>query len=184
MFYDDYLHIDTLVEKVQNKDTDALWELYDFYTPVINSCVSKLNKKYPNVDKEDLVSESIFVLKDLCQKYDKNKSYFSYFFDTRLQPYLIAKIKSKYIEKINIVSLNDSESYEPYEESDFIEQNAFIHEELEKLPPKMQQIIDLFYFKNLTQSECAVILKISQPAFNKKLHAVLDILRKNIQNEL
>ena len=181
MFYDDYTHIDSLVERVRKNDSDALWELFDFYKPIIGSCVRTVHSRYKSVEKDDLFSECIFILKDLCQKYDKDKSYFSYYFDTRIQPYLIAKVKSKYLEKLSIVSLGDEESYEPYEENDMIEENAFIHEEIAKLPAKTQQIIELFYFKNLTQSECAVILGISQPAFSKKLQAAIEMLRKNIQ---
>ena len=96
MFYDDYLDIDILVESVCNNNIDALWQLFDFYKPVINSGVNRVHKKYPYIEKGDLTSESILILKDLCSKYNKEKSHFTYFFDTRLQPYLIAKIKSKY----------------------------------------------------------------------------------------
>ena len=31
MFYDDYTHIDSLVERVRENNSDALWELFDFY---------------------------------------------------------------------------------------------------------------------------------------------------------
>ena len=56
--------------------------------------------------------------------------------------------------------------------------------EIENLPEKMQQILDLFYFKGLNQTECAIILKISQPAFNKKLQKTLKLLKENLSKEL
>ena len=77
MFYDDYTHIDSLVERVRENNSDALWELFDFYKPVINSCVRIVHSRYKSVEKDDLLSECIFILKDLCQKYDRDKSYFS-----------------------------------------------------------------------------------------------------------
>ena len=181
MYQDDYLHIDSLVEKVKEKNTDALWELFEFYKPIVNVCVNKVHSRYKTIEKDDLFSECIFIFKDLCEKYDKDKSYFSYYLDTRLQPYLISKVKSKYVDKINLVTLNEAEHYEQEEFSYFFEGNPALDEALNSLPEKTKHIIDLFYFKNLTQSECAVILNISQPAFNKKLHNALKILRKKLK---
>ena len=180
---DNYSEIDCLVEKVKNKDSAALWSLYDYYKPVINSTVNQVTSKYKSIDKEDLISESIFILQDLCLKYDKNKSYFSYFFSTRLHPYLVSKIKSKYLEKIQVTDLDYADTLENNPNLNFsINDHTLLHIEIEKLSEKHQQIIDLFYFKNLTQAECAVILKITQPAFNKKLQKILKELKNNLGN--
>jgi RNA polymerase sigma factor (sigma-70 family) len=178
---DNYTEIDRLVELVKKKDTEALWSLYDYYIPVINSTVNQVVKKYKTLEKDDLVSEAVFILQDLCMKYDKDKSYFSYFFRARFYPYLINKVKSKYIEKINVTDLDYGDTFvnDPFMDYS-IHDHATLHMELEKLNEKQRQIIDLFYFKNLTQSECAVILNISQPAFNKKLQNVLKILKNNL----
>jgi RNA polymerase sigma factor (sigma-70 family) len=178
-----YAEIDHLVELVKNKDKDALWLLYDYYKPVINSTVNQISLKYKTIDKEDLISESIFILQDLCVKYEKDKSYFSYFFSTRIQPYLISKIKSKYLEKIQVTDLDYADTLETDHDLNFtINDFTYLHIEIEKLSEKQQQILDLFYFKNLTQAECAVILNVSQPAFNKKLQKVLKILKNNLNN--
>jgi RNA polymerase sigma factor (sigma-70 family) len=184
MYQNDYLHIDSLVAKVKENNTDALWELFDFYKPIINVCVNKVHSKYKTVEKDDLFSECIFIFKDLCMKYEKDKCYFSYYLDTRLQPYLVSKVKSKYIDKINIVTLNEHEHYDQEEFLGYFDGNPVLEKAINSLPEKTKHIIDLFYFKNLTQSECAVVLKISQPAFNKKLHKALEILRKNMEKEL
>ena len=182
MFQNDYIHIDSLVNKVKDNNTDALWELFDFYQPIIRSCVSKVNKKYKTIQKEDLISECAFILKDLCNKYDQDKSYFSYYFNTRLQPYLIAKIKSKYLEKNTVISLSTIEEYEHLDQIEILEESTILDEAIKGLPDNLKQIIDLFYFKNLTQSECAVILNISQPAFSKKLKTALAKIKKNIKD--
>jgi RNA polymerase sigma factor (sigma-70 family) len=185
MLLNDYTQIDKLVEQVKQKNTDALWKLYDYYKPIINFTSNKIHQKYPTIEYSDLHSECIFILQDLCIKYDKEKCYFSYYFNARLMPYLVSKVKSKYLEKVNVTCLDDMTKSEMQDDINFkIEDYTFLHIEIEKLPVKMQEIIDLFYFKNLTQSECAKILKISQPAFNKKLSKVLSVLRKNIQKEL
>lgn len=182
---DNYTEIDDLVEQVKNKNSEALWKLFDYYKPVIHLASNQVNKKYPSVEKEDLLSESVFILQDLCNKFDKDKSYFSYFFSTRLQPYLVSKVKSKYLEKINVVDLDQADNFEYYDNLNFtINDHTNLHMEIENLPEKMQQILDLFYFKGLNQTECAIILKISQPAFNKKLQKTLKLLKENLSKEL
>jgi len=179
MLNNDYLEIDILVDKVKLNDSNALWALYDFYKPVVYSCCKELSKKYPSVNGEDLKSDSIFILKDLCEKYDKNKSYFSYFLSTRLKPYLVAKIKSTYLDKIPTTKLSDAECYS-YDIDFDIENYSELHTAIENLSEKNKKVIDLFYFQNLTQSECATILGISQPAFNKKLKKILELLKKEL----
>lgn len=179
----DYIHINNLVERVKNNDSDALWELFDFYQPVINLCIKRVHQRYETIEKNDLYSECVFVLKDLCMKFDESKSYFSYYFDSRLQPYLVAKIKSKYLEKINIIELKEDYLYD-VDLATELENKVIIHAALEKLPESTKKVIDLIYFKNITQSECAKILQISQPALNKKLKAGLKLLKKLLENEL
>ncbi len=179
MDYNNYSHIDSLVEKVQRHDNDALWELFDFYQPLVKACCAKVHTKFLFMDKDDLFSECVLIFKDLCEKYDKDKSYFSYFLETRLQPYLISKIKSKYVEKHQIVDLSECEYYE-IDISDAYEHKTLIEESLEKIPEIYQKAVDLFYFKNLTQSECALILNITQPAFNKRLKKALDLLKSEM----
>ena len=57
-----------------------------------------------------------------------------------------------------------------------------IHGKIEQLPEIYQKAIDLFYFQDLTQFECATILNITQPAFNKRLKKSLKLLKDLLQN--
>ena len=59
-----YAHIDLLVMKVREGNNPALWELFDYYQPIILNTIKKINKTYPMVEKDDLYSESAFILKD------------------------------------------------------------------------------------------------------------------------
>jgi hypothetical protein len=57
-----------------------------------------------------------------------------------MQSYLIAKIKSKYIEKVNITELNENDYYEPCENCSFFEEHSELRApekklELTQLPP-------------------------------------------------
>jgi RNA polymerase sigma-70 factor (ECF subfamily) len=180
MSYDNnFAHIDSLVEKIKNNDSESLFVLFDYYKPLIDFAVNQLVKKYKGIEKDDLMSDSIFILKDLCLKYDKDKCYFTYFLETRFRPYLISKIKSNYLSKIDIVSLNDiDESY--VMDDEFLSNYEPIKEIIENLSPQQRKVIELFYFCNLTQAECAKILEISQPAFSKKLKNVIKIIKKSL----
>lgn len=177
LYNNDYAYIDSLVEKVKSEDSDSLFELFDYYKPLIGFAVNQMTKRYSNLDKDDLTSDSIFILKDLCIKYDKDKCYFTYYLETRFRPYLLSKIKSQYISKLDIVSLDEAEE-SLFVDDYFVTDFDPIKQAFEKLSPEQRQVIDLFYFCNLTQQECADILDISQPAFYKKLKKVLNFLKK------
>jgi RNA polymerase sigma factor (sigma-70 family) len=184
MLSNDYIHIDHLVERVKQGEYDALHELCDFYKPFIASSASRVCNKYKTVEKDDLISESVFILKELCKIYDKDKSFFSYFLETRMQSYMIAKVKSKYCENVTIIPLSEHDSYEPCENCTFFEDHTELRDEIDNLPDKMQQIIEMVYFKQLTQDECAVILNISQAAVSKRLKKAIENLREKLENRL
>lgn len=179
-----YAEIDSLVDRVKAGDNTALWKLIEYYNPVINSSVNQALQMYPTVEKGDLATECIFIIKHLCDKYEKDKSYFSYFLNTRILAYLISKIKSKYINKTNVVSfdnLKESDYSVDYFDLDYsFDYNFKLQQAINMLPEKFKQAVDLFYFNELTQVECAKLLNITQPAFNKRLSKALEILRKNI----
>lgn len=181
MSNNDYAYIDSLVEKVQNNDLDAFWELFSFYEPIIVSCVKSVHSKYNTIDSDDIYSESIFVFKDLCLKYNKNRSYFSYFIGTRIQPYLITRIKTKYLNKFHQISLDDVNNVEPLVYLGDYEDFIVLRDALDKLNDEQKLAIQLLYFERMTQKECAKILKISQPAFNKKIKKILGILKENMK---
>jgi len=143
----DFAYIDSLVEKVKIGESEPLFELFEYYKPLINFSINQLRKRYSSIEKDDLMTDSIFILKDLCIKYDKDKCYFTYFLETRFKPYLLSKIKSQYISKIDIISLDE------VEESLFLDEKIItdfdpIHEALEQLSPDQKQVIDLFFFCN------------------------------------
>ena len=179
MYSDDYVFINSLVKKVQDNDSDALWELFEFYKPVIFQATLQLTKKFKSIEQNDLISESVFILKDLCLKFNPEKSYFSYFFNSRLKPYLVSKIESRYLEKIDVVALSDVENYESkFDLVSYFEDFIELQTAIENLQKNDQQAIELFYFENYNQAECAKFLKISQPAFNKRLKRALKNLKK------
>ena len=83
---DKYQHINELIDRIKNKDTDALSELFDFYKPLFLSSIKRCIAKEPKFSeyKEDMLQESFFVLEKLVNDYDPDLTYFSYFISTRI----------------------------------------------------------------------------------------------------
>lgn len=182
MYLNNFSEINLLVEKTQAGDNASFWKLFEFYQPIINSTVNRIHKQYKTIPIEDLYSECIFVLKGLCEKYNKEKSYFSYYINIRLQPYLIAKIKSTYLESLSIVSLSEVELKENFDEvSCDLHNYSSVQDEIDKLPDQLKKAIYLFYFEGLNQTQSADICGISQPAFNKQLKKAIKILKENLK---
>lgn len=181
MLNNDYSYIDSLVEKIKSNDLDSFWELFSFYEPMVLSCVKDVALKYKTVESDDLYSESIFVVKNLCYKYDPTKSNFTFFLGSRIQPYLIAEVKKKYVAKIHEVHWDSCES-ELIQSPESLEDTLFVKGLLAHLSDKEREVIDMFYFQRLTQVQCAKILNITQPAFNQKLKKILSILRAKAKN--
>ena len=80
--------------------------------------------------------------------------------------------------------LDEHDFYEPCENCSIFEEHTELREEIDNLPEKLQQIIDLIYFKQFTQSECAVILNVSQAAVSKRLNKAIKILKENLEKRL
>lgn len=174
-----YTHINFLVNQIKFGENNALWELIDFYNPIIEYSVKKVKERYTHLDIDDIRSESYLVFKDLCEKFDEEKSFFSYYINTRLLPYLISKIKSKYIHPHEIYSIDELDQIIYYNHSETIFENYNeLEDAIKTLSEDDQKLIDLIYNKNLTQAECAIIIKTTQPAVNKRIKKILQNLRK------
>ena len=67
MYEDKYTYINDLVTKAKKDDRKALFQLYDFYKPLILSSIKRCLIKEPKLKthKEDLIFDAIFVLEDL-----------------------------------------------------------------------------------------------------------------------
>ena len=95
---DNYIHINSLVEKCKNDDSESLFELFEFYKPLILSSVKRCINKEPKLSRyrDDIFRESIFVLKKLIDQYDPTLTYFSYFLSTRIDINLYRFVADKY----------------------------------------------------------------------------------------
>lgn len=175
---DKYQHINILIEKIKNKNTEALSELFDFYKPLILSSIKRCIAKEPKLSeyREDMLQESFFVLEKLVNDYDPDLTYFSYFISTRIDINLFRKCQHL-IESNEIVDM--SEKYEGIETDPFnrLETKIVLDDAIDLLNEKQKEAIHLYFFENLDQNKAAERLGIKQAAFSKRLTRALENLK-------
>ena len=181
MIDEHYIYINTLVDKIKSGDNDSLFELFSFYKPLILSairrCCNKEKALYSH--RDDLNNESIFVLKTLVEKYDKELSYFSYYLSTRIDHALLAHFKTVFLSKLET---KDSEDiYDSYDPFDKMLNEIVIRNALDKLNEKQKEAVELYFFEELSQEEAAQKVGITQASFSQRLDRALKSLKEIIE---
>lgn len=176
---DNYLHINTLVGKCKNEDNEALFELFEFYKPLILSSVKRCINKEPKLSRhrEDIFRESIFVLKKLIDQYDPSLTYFSYFLSTRIDINLFRFVADKYqtFSYLNEETCESEEYHDPFNQ---INNMISVHAALDKLNDKQREAIELYFFDGLDQEEASLKLNITQSSFSKRLQRGLSKMKE------
>lgn len=183
MLEDRYAYINNLIAKIKNGDSESLFELAEFYKPLIltsiKRCIGKDQRLY--LHREDMLSESIFVLEKLVKQYDPSLTYFSYFLSTRIDINLIRYSVDKFLDKNDI---NENYSFEDSPDPlSRIEDVITLHEAINKLNDGQKEVINLYFFQQKDQVESAEILKISQSAFSKRLQRAISSLKELLGND-
>ena len=181
MYDDRYVYINELVAKVKQNDGEALGELYEFYKPLFLCSLQRCLNKEPRLSpyKEDVKSECFLVLKKLVDQYDSRLTYFSYFLSTRLDINLLRTSVDKFLDGDSVSSeyIQESASYDPFNKIDNI---IMIHGALDKMADEVREVLEMYFFDNFDQKECASRLGISQGAFSKRLSKALSLMKTEL----
>ena len=176
---DNYEQINKLVEACKNNDSEALFQLYEFYKPLLLSSVSRCIYKNPKLSRhrDDIFRESVFVLQKLVEQYDSTLTYFSYFLSTRIDINLFRYVTDKYQTEEYFIEdyCIQEDSYDPFNK---INSAISIHAALEKLNEKQREAIELYFFDGLDQEEAAIKLNITQSSFSKRLQRGLSNMKE------
>lgn len=174
-----YEIIKDLVIKTKSGDMNALFELFAFYKPLLYSSIRRCIIKDPrlSVHRDDMFEESLFVLQKLIKQYDPELTYFSYFISTRIDINLFRHVSEKYIKEEDRIQNNFSEevSYDPFNKIDTI---ISLQNAMKLLSENENEILQLYFFEQYSQSEAAEILGITQGAFSKRLSKTLEQLKE------
>ena len=179
MLEDRYSYINELITKIKDGNSSSLFELHEFYKPLILCSIKRCLNKEPRLNsyREDLLSESLFVIKKLVEQYDPDLTYFSYFLSTRLDINLLRYFVEKFLDKYDQTEDNNLENlgFDPFNR---VEEVISINEALLKLNDKQREAITLYFFDNLDQEQASQRLGISQSSFSKRLQRALANLRE------
>jgi len=152
-----------LVERLKQRDPQALAELYDRYGKMAYSLVVRAVRD--SAIAEDLVQETFLRVWNRVHSIDSEKG--------SLGPWLLAIARNRAIDYLrsvagrerNTVELNESEHPSPYRgmESELLlsDQARRVKQAMEKLAPNYRTVMELAYFEGLSQSEMAA--KMGQP---------------------
>lgn len=184
MLENKYHEINKLVRKYKDGEKDVIFDLYEFYRPLLSASVKRCLSKEPSLNsyKEDIVEDSFFVFEKLLEQYDQSLSYFSYFLSTRIDINLFRYATDKY--KSNTSYLEETNSSEIFHDPfNKIDDMISIQSALSQLNQKQRQAIELYFFDNLDQQEAASFLNITQSSFSKRLQRALAKLKDILGND-
>ena len=174
-----YQQINKLISTYKNGDKEAIFDLYEFYRPLLNASVQRCLIKDKNLVpyKEDIVEDCFFVFEKLLDQYDETLTYFSYFISTRIDINLFRYVSDKYkpLELIENDQVSNKYFYDPFNTIDNV---ISIQSALDKLNPKQKEAVDLYFFQGMEQIEAASFLNITQSSFSKRLNRALVNLKE------
>ena len=171
---DKYEQINSLVNAYKSGDKEVIFDLYEYYRPLLLASVKRCINKEPNLAtfKEDLIEDSFFVFEKLLDQFEPDLTYFSYFVSTRIDINLFRYATEKYKP---LYLIDDNPNFEQlyYDPFNRIDDMIVIHSALNQLNIKQREAIELYFFDGLEQDEAAEILKITQSSFSKRLQRAL-----------
>jgi RNA polymerase sigma factor (sigma-70 family) len=190
-----YNYINGLIVKSKAGDSDSLYELSQFYKPLLTAAVKRCLLREPKLVKykEDINGELYLILRELVYKYDSSLSYFSYYLTKRIDFAILNHLKKAFFkqsdqqssyEEINFSDM--PENWEPIADGDpfgRIELEEMMRETLNKLSDNHKVVIDLYFFKGCNQELAAKKIGITQASFSRRLNRALVSLKKILEND-
>jgi RNA polymerase sigma-70 factor (ECF subfamily) len=149
-----------LIARLQRRDPQALAELYDRYGRLAYSLIVRVVRD--GATAEDLVQETFLRVWNRAQGFDARRG--------ALGPWLLAVARNRAIDYLrsaggrerNALELDDVDHPSLYTdmESDILasDKARVIRAAMDRLTPRLREVIELAYFEGLTQTEMAARL--------------------------
>lgn len=174
----------SLYVRVRNKDRIAFETLYDRYEKLLYSFAFRFTND--SALTEEVIQDVFLKLWNGTNEYDVSKGKFSSWLLTITRNRAIDEIRKRkrhthedIIEKDAIVQ--DEVSVE--EKVEWNEQKSILHRAMSSLKDEQQQIIDLFYFKGLSQRKISDQCDIPLGTVKGRIRIALKHLRKMLEQK-
>jgi len=184
-----YQFINELVYLSKQGDTEALVELVQYYRPLVLASIKRCIIREPRLQayREDIEQEIYLIIGELVEQYDETVSLFSYYISTKIDYRILARARKLIGKNTGGAGIEEvpfsimPESWEPVYITDPFNkvglQEALI-KAIDKLSPRQQEAIDLYFYQGLNQQEAALALGINQASFSKRLNRALAQLKE------
>ncbi|WP_276496272.1 RNA polymerase sigma factor [Pontibacter litorisediminis] len=164
-----------LIARLRARDTTAMDVLYDMYSPTLYGVVLQIVKVEETA--EDVLQEALLKIWNSFDKYDASKGRLFTWMLNICRNLAIDMIRSKHYRVKNktddiqtsVLGLSD-DAFKP--------EHIDIRDIVSTLNPDQKQVIDLMYFKGLSQSEIADSYNIPLGTVKTRARSAVKILAK------
>ncbi|MEO5690954.1 MAG: RNA polymerase sigma factor [Candidatus Saccharimonadales bacterium] len=174
-----------LVERSGLGDTEAFGRLYDALYDRLYSYAFK--RTFDETASQDITANSFYHIMTHIQSFrwqDEPRFYAWVFRITMNEIASYYRKDKKYVlteDWLDIEDASDDESQ--YEKVIENEQSRLLHEAVDRLPNKLQQVVELYYFAGQSHADIALTLGIKEGAARVRLHRAVEMLHTNMQGE-
>ena len=155
-----------LMKRIQQREADALEELYDLYHRLLFGLVLSIVKK--REEAEDVLQEVFVKIWNKADSFDAESGNPYGWIVTIARNQAIDRIRSKgyKTQEKQSVSIHEplfsleGDQYDPMETTIFSDRAELVHKALGQIPEKQCEVIKIAYYKGLTQSEISEYLDI------------------------
>lgn len=175
------MDLDTLIRKFQEKDMAAFKQLHAMYAENICGVINTILK---NRERSEEVCQDVFIkIWNNAQNYNPSKGRFFTWLLNIARNAAIDELRSKSHKnwKKNLYTDNFVGTLEGAENHDSKFDGIGIKKLLKGLKEKCVELIDLLYFKGLTQKEAAEQLNIPIGTIKTRNRSCISQIRKNIK---
>ena len=149
-----------------------------YYTPLSFFANSILHNEE---EAKDIVQDSFVKLWDSQTIDERSETVKSFLYTSVRNKCIDVLRKKKVIQKAKLQLVkNDENNFEYFDEVAFSEMMSQVVGHIEMLPPKMQQVIKLFYFEDKNYKEIAGTLGTTPETVRNQKGKALKIIRRNL----
>ena len=173
-----------LYQRLREANQSALESLYDRYEKLVYSFAYRMTSNATT--SEDIVQDVFSKLWYGKAEYNPNKGKFSSWLLTITRYTAIDHLrKMKTEESLEIVERDSLQSDEKLIEEEVLwqQEKALIHRIIETLSEEQQLIIQLFYFKGLSQQQISECCKIPLGTVKSRIRLALNHLKSKLEGE-
>ena len=165
-----------LVARLRSRDSSAMSVLYDMYSATLYGVVLQIVKIEETA--EDVLQEAFVKIWNSFDHYDTAKGRLFTWMINICRNQAIDTIRSKQHRVSNVTEDIVGSTRSGFSAEEFKPEHIGVREIVENLNPEQKQVIDLMYFKGLTQSEIAAAYNIPLGTVKTRARSAVKLLSR------